>query len=79
MQHQASDNEQVADPTKADFEAPARFRFAPYPGDAPAVRVEVTQHGESPLARLSALHRDESRIGMVLTVPDWSDPADGQA
>ena len=81
MQQQAADNEQVAEAvTKADFEALARFRFAPHPGDARAVRVELTSRGESALARLSALHRDElPRIGMVLTLPGWSDPADGQS
>ena len=80
MKDQASDSDQVAQPlTKADFEALARFRFAPDPGDR-AVRVELTQDGESPLTRRSAVHRNElRRMGMVPTVPGWSDPADGES
>jgi DNA-binding MarR family transcriptional regulator len=51
---------------------------APHLADARAVRVELTPHGQRALARLSALHRDElRRMGTALTLPDWSDPADG--
>lgn len=53
---------------------------APHPSDARAVRVELTPHGERALARLSALHRDElQRMGTALTLPSWSDTADGEA
>jgi DNA-binding MarR family transcriptional regulator len=53
---------------------------AAHPTDARVVRVEMTQHGERALARLSALHRDElRRMGTALAVPDWSDTADGAA
>lgn len=53
---------------------------APHPADARAVRVELTPHGERALARLSALHRDElRRMGTALTLPSWSDIADGEA
>jgi DNA-binding MarR family transcriptional regulator len=52
----------------------------PHPADARSVRVELTPQGERALARLSALHRDElRRMGTALTVPDWGEPADGQA
>lgn len=50
------------------------------PTDARMVRVHLTQYGDRALARLSALHRDElRRLGTTLTVPDWSDAADGAA
>ncbi|HEY0617680.1 MAG TPA: MarR family winged helix-turn-helix transcriptional regulator [Kribbella sp.] len=52
----------------------------PHPADARSVRVELTPQGERALARLSALHRDElRRMGTALMVPDWGEPADGQA
>ena len=52
---------------------------APHPADARAVRVELTPHGEGALARLSALHRDElRRMGTALTLPSWSETADGE-
>ncbi|MGH3756259.1 MarR family winged helix-turn-helix transcriptional regulator [Actinophytocola sp.] len=47
---------------------------APHPSDARAVRVQLTNDGQSILARLSALHRDElRRMGAVLAPPAWSD------
>lgn len=49
----------------------------PHPADARAVRVQLTKDGESILARLSALHRDElRRMGKALTPPTWNDASD---
>ncbi len=48
---------------------------APHPSDARAVRVELTEHGQLILARLSAMHRDELlRLGPALELPIWDDP-----
>jgi DNA-binding MarR family transcriptional regulator len=45
---------------------------APDPTDARAVRVELTEDGQSILGRLSALHRDElRRMGTALALPDF--------
>jgi DNA-binding MarR family transcriptional regulator len=53
-------------------------RRDPHPGDARAVQVRLTPHGESALARLSALHREElRRMSSVLTPPDWDSLASG--
>lgn len=53
---------------------------APHPADARAVRVALAPPGERALARLSALHRDElQRLDTVLTLPAWSETADGDA
>jgi len=53
---------------------------ASHPTDARVVRVEMTRHGETALARLSELHRDElRRMGTALAVPDWSRTAGGAA
>jgi DNA-binding MarR family transcriptional regulator len=50
---------------------------APHPPDARAVRVQLTADGQTILARLSALHRDElRRMGTVLTPPTWEEPSD---
>lgn len=47
---------------------------APHPPDARAVRVQLTEDGQSILARLSALHLDElRRMGTALTPPTLSD------
>ena len=49
-------------------------RRVPHPGDARAVRIELTDHGQEILARLSALHRDElRRMEATLTPPTWED------
>ena len=49
-------------------------RRVPHPGDARAVRIELTGHGQEILARLSALHRDElRRMEATLTLPTWED------
>lgn len=46
----------------------------PHPGDARAVRVQLTGDGEQVLVRLSALHRDElRRMDGSLTLPTWHD------
>ncbi|WP_172652419.1 MarR family winged helix-turn-helix transcriptional regulator [Rhodococcus opacus] len=48
---------------------------APHPSDARAVRVELTEHGQLILARLSAMHRDELlRLGPALELPIWDGP-----
>jgi DNA-binding MarR family transcriptional regulator len=48
--------------------------------DARAVQVQLTEHGQRALARLSALHRDElRRMGTALTLPSWGETADGEA
>lgn len=54
---------------------------APDPTDARAVRVELTEDGQSILGRLSALHREElRRMGAALTPPAWGrTPGDGAA
>jgi DNA-binding MarR family transcriptional regulator len=50
----------------------------PDPHDRRLVRVFLTDHGERVLARLSALHRAElHRLQPMLTLPVWSDAADG--
>ncbi|HEX2133220.1 MAG TPA: helix-turn-helix domain-containing protein [Actinophytocola sp.] len=42
--------------------------------DARAVRVELTDHGQHVLGRLSALHRDElRRMGSTLLLPSWDE------
>ena len=42
------------------------------PDDARAVRVELTDHGDRLLGRLSALHRDElRRMDTILALPRW--------
>jgi hypothetical protein len=42
------------------------------PDDARAVRVVLSDQGEHPLDRLSALHRDElRRMDTVLSLPQW--------
>ena len=52
----------------------------PHPGDARAVRIQLTPEGDRALARLSALHRDElRRMRTALAVPDWGDPVDDDA
>ncbi|MFG1812218.1 MarR family winged helix-turn-helix transcriptional regulator [Kribbella sp. NPDC049174] len=49
----------------------------PHPGDARAVRIQLTPEGDRALARLSALHRDElRRMRTALAVPDWGGPVD---
>ncbi|MFD7660186.1 MarR family winged helix-turn-helix transcriptional regulator [Actinosynnema sp. NPDC059797] len=49
-------------------------RRAPDPSDARVVRVELTDHGQQVLTRLSTLHRDElRRMGSTLTLPDWDE------
>ncbi len=51
---------------------------APHPPDARAVRVQLSDEGQSILARLSALHRDElRRIGTALIPPTWDEPPEG--
>lgn len=51
---------------------------APHPPDARAVRVQLTEDGQSILARLSALHLDElRRMGTALTPPTLGDDASG--
>lgn len=47
-------------------------RRAPHPPDARVVRVELTEGGQSILARLSALHRDQlRRMGAATLTPPW--------
>lgn len=47
---------------------------APHPPDARAVRVQLTDDGQSILTRLSALHLDElRRMGTALTPPTLGD------
>jgi DNA-binding MarR family transcriptional regulator len=47
-------------------------RRVPHPADARAVRIELTDHGQQVLGRLSALHRDElRRMESTLTLPTW--------
>jgi hypothetical protein len=47
---------------------------AAHPDDARAVRVLLTEDGETILARLSALHRDElRRMELPLGLPMWPD------
>jgi DNA-binding MarR family transcriptional regulator len=47
---------------------------APHPPDARAVQVQLTEDGQSILARLSALHLDElRRMGTALTPPTVGD------
>ncbi|WP_291419763.1 MarR family transcriptional regulator [Actinophytocola sp.] len=51
-------------------------RRAPHPPDARVVRVELTKDGQSILARLSALHREElRRMGAATLTPPWPDAA----
>lgn len=47
-------------------------RRVPHPADARAVRIELTDHGQRVLGRLSALHRDElRRMESTLALPTW--------
>jgi DNA-binding MarR family transcriptional regulator len=49
-------------------------RRAADPSDARVVRVELTDHGQQVLIRLSALHRDElRRMGSALALPTWNE------
>jgi DNA-binding MarR family transcriptional regulator len=49
-------------------------RRMPHPADARAVRIELTDHGQQILGRLSALHRDElRRLGSTLALPTWEE------
>jgi DNA-binding MarR family transcriptional regulator len=49
-------------------------RRVPHPGDARAVRIELTDHGQQILGRLSALHRDElRRMESTLALPTWDE------
>jgi len=58
---------------------------AAHPDDARAVRVLLTEDGETILARLSALHRDAlRRMELALGLPIWHGephrpPTDGSA
>lgn len=53
-------------------------RRAPHPPDARVVRVELTEAGQSILARLSALHREElRRMGASTLTPPWSGATGG--
>jgi DNA-binding MarR family transcriptional regulator len=49
-------------------------RRMPHPADARAVRIELTDHGQQILGRLSTLHRDElRRLGSTLALPTWEE------
>jgi DNA-binding MarR family transcriptional regulator len=61
-------------------QAQGLVRRAPHPTDARAVRMELTPHAERAMPQLGALHRDElQRVRNVLRLPDWGEPAGGEA